>query len=174
MTVEFETERLVVRDWEHEDVERAFDLYSRWEVSRWLGAQPKVMESRDAAVRMVDRWAELNAAERIGGRWAVARKDDGVVAGTVLLIPLPDGQGEYEVGWHFHPDSWGNGYATESARATLDRGFARGLREAFAVVHPGNDASVAVCRRLGMQPMGRTDRYYQSVLELFRIGVDDD
>ena len=45
----------------------------------------------------------------------------------------------------------------------------RGVEEVFAVVRPDNTASLAVCRRIGMQPLGRTDRYYDSELELFRI-----
>lgn len=171
----FETDRLLVRNWAPADAERAYDLYSRWEVARWLGAEPRVMQSVDEAHRMVERWAGLNAVEPVGGRWAVVSKDDKVVAGTVLLVQLPDGDGEYEVGWHFHPDSWGRGYATESAQQSLARGFAH-LDEILAVVRPDNAASIAVCRRLGMTGLGRTRKYYQSELELFRIteeGADD-
>ncbi|MGW4898736.1 GNAT family N-acetyltransferase [Kitasatospora sp. NPDC004240] len=29
-----------------------------------------------------------------------------------MLLPLPDGDGEVEVGWHLHPEAWGQGYAT--------------------------------------------------------------
>jgi RimJ/RimL family protein N-acetyltransferase len=64
------------------------------------------------------------------------------------------------VGWHFHPDSWGRGYATESARAAVDRAFAAGLPEIYAVIHPGNDRSVAVTRRLGMTPIGVQSQWY--------------
>ena len=170
-TFAFQTERLVIRDWKPGDEERAFDLYSRWEVARLLGATPKALESPDQAVATIQRWAEANAAEAVGGRWAVQRKDNGEVAGTVLLVPLPVTEGEYEVGWHFHPDSWGNGFATESARGALDRAWARGLDEVFAVVRPENAASLAVCRRLGMEPLGQTDRYYETTLELFRIAA---
>jgi RimJ/RimL family protein N-acetyltransferase len=91
------------------------------------------------------------------------------VAGTVLLKPLPEGVGEVEVGWHLHPDSWGRGYATEAARAVVDRGFTAGLPEVYAVVRPGNARSMAVCRRLGMAPLGRMRRWYHVELEVFRL-----
>jgi RimJ/RimL family protein N-acetyltransferase len=91
------------------------------------------------------------------------------VAGTVILVPLPDGEGEFEVGWHFHPDAWGQGLASESAAAALQWGFAHGLPEILAVVRPDNTRSLAVCRRLGMEELGRTTKYYDAELELFRI-----
>ncbi len=162
------TERLVLRDWTTDEVDRAFDLYSRWEVMRWLGADPQPLEERDRARAMVERWAAVNAAEPVGGLWAAERRDTGVVTGTVLLVPLPDGDGEYEVGWHLHPDSWGHGFATEAARGVLDRAWERGLAEVFAVVRPDNDRSTAVCARLGMEDLGTTDRYYGATLRFFR------
>jgi RimJ/RimL family protein N-acetyltransferase len=85
------------------------------------------------------------------------------------LKPLPDGVGEVEVGWHLHPDSWGRGYATEAARAVIARGFSAGVPEVYAVVRPGNEASIAVCARLGMQPLGRFRRWYDVELETFRL-----
>ncbi len=43
------------------------------------------------------------------------------------------------------------------------------------MVRPDNVPSLAECRRIGMKALGRTDRYYGSELELFRIvpGVTD-
>ena len=164
----FETERCRVRDWRDSEAERALDLYRRWEVARWLGAVPQAMTDIEQAKRMIEQWGSANAEHEVAGRWAVERKADGVVAGTVLLVPLPDGDGEFEVGWHFHPDSWGQGLATESARGALAHGFGRGLAEVLAVVRPDNAASIAVCRRLGMEELGRTSKYYDTELELFR------
>jgi hypothetical protein len=37
------------------------------------------------------------------------------------------------------------------------------------VVKPENYPSIRVTQRLGMMPMGRTQRYYGAELELFRI-----
>jgi RimJ/RimL family protein N-acetyltransferase len=166
-----QTERLVIRPWTHSesDVDRIFDAYSRWEVVRFLGSVPKALQTREQADAAVDRWAVRSTPDGRFGVWGVQVRDTGVMAGTVLLVRLPDGGGgEVEVGWHFHPDSWGHGYATEAARAMLQKGFADGLSEIFAVVRPENEASLAVCRRLGMTPLGRTSRWYDVELEAFR------
>ncbi len=169
----YETDRLIVREWTHDpdDHARIFDIYSRWEVARWLGAQPRAMADAVEAVAVVDRWRVLHEGDRRFGCWAVQVRDTGTVAGTVLFKPLPNGTGEVEVGWHFHPDSWGYGYATESARGAVERGFAAGLPEVYAVVRPGNERSMAVCRRLGMAPLGRTTRWYEVELEAFRMAA---
>jgi len=169
----YETDRLIVREWTHDpdDHARIFDIYSQWEVARWLGAQPRVMADAVEAVAVVDRWRVLHEGDRRFGCWAVQVRDTGTVAGTVLFKPLPNGTGEVEVGWHFHPDSWGYGYATESARGAVERGFAAGLPEVYAVVRPGNERSMSVCRRLGMAPLGRTIRWYEVELESFRMAA---
>jgi RimJ/RimL family protein N-acetyltransferase len=74
-----------------------------------------------------------------------------------------------EVGWHLHPDAWGNGYATEAARAVVADAFSRGQRRIVAVTHPDNKPSHAVCRRVGMQHLGTTTRYMGTSCELFEL-----
>ena len=159
------TERLRLRAWttSADDVARLTDLYGRPEVTRWLG-NPKVPPAELPA-----RWAAVHAQDDRFGCWAIEAPADHRVAGTVLFKPLPNGVGEVEVGWHLHPDSWGHGYATEAARAVIDRGFEAGLLEVYAVVRPGNEPSLAVCRRLGMASLGRIRRWYDVELEAFRL-----
>jgi RimJ/RimL family protein N-acetyltransferase len=159
------TERLRLRAWTDSpaDLARLADLYGREEVTRWLGGGPSVPPEE-----LVARWAALHARDERFGCWAIERPDH-VVAGTLLFKPLPNGVGEVEVGWHLHPDSWGHGYATEAARAVIRRGFEAGLPEVYAVVRPGNEPSLAVCRRLGMAPLGRMTRWYDVELEAFRL-----
>jgi RimJ/RimL family protein N-acetyltransferase len=118
----------------------------------------------------------LSTSDESTGLWAAQVRSTGAVAGSILLLPLPEpadgpGAGEVEVGWHLHPDSWGHGYATEGARGALAHGFAGGLREIYAVVRPDNERSLAVCRRLGMEPLGLTSRWYDAELEAFRTAV---
>lgn len=159
------TERLRLRAWTHSpaDVARLTDLYGRPEVTRWLGGTPSVSPEE-----LVTRWSAVHERDARFGCWAIELAD-GTVAGTVLLKPLPGGVGEVEVGWHLHPDSWGHGYATEAARAVIARAFGAGLPEVYAVVRPGNEPSLAVCRRLGMAPLGRMRRWYDVDLEAFRL-----
>ena len=65
-----------------------------------------------------------------------------------------------QVGWYAHPDSVGNGYVTEAARAALVFGLASGLTEIRALTHTDNYPSIAVCRRLGMTDLGETEDWY--------------
>jgi RimJ/RimL family protein N-acetyltransferase len=159
------TERLRLRPWTTSpaDVARLTDIYSREEITRWVGGTPSVPPAE-----LVRRWAAVTALDKRYGCWAIERAD-GPPAGTVLFKPLPNGVGEVEVGWHLHPDSWGHGYATEAARAVIERGFGAGVPEVYAVVRLGNTASMAVCARLGMQPLGRLRRWYDVELEAFRL-----
>lgn len=159
------TERLRLRPWTASpaDLARLADIYSRDEVCRWIGGTPTVPPAE-----LVSRWAQVHALDDRHGCWAI-EAGGGPAAGTVLFKPLPNGVGEVEVGWHLHPDSWGHGYATEAARAVIGRGFDAGIPEVYAVVRPGNEASMAVCRRLGMALLGRIRRWYDVELEAFRL-----
>src|SRR5438132_1201310 len=125
-----ETERLILRPWSHDDAPRLLDILGRIEVMRWLGdGEPQLMKDLDEAHQRIDRFAERSAAEPLG-IWAIQPKAGGAPRGTLLLVTLPDADdGEVEIGWHLHPDSWGHGYATEGARAVLAHGFAAGLPE---------------------------------------------
>lgn len=57
-----------------------------------------------------------------------------------------------EIGWRLARPYWGNGYATEAARAVLDDGFGRlQLAEIVAFTVPANGRSRRLMRRLGMR-----------------------
>jgi RimJ/RimL family protein N-acetyltransferase len=165
-----ETERLRIRDWTPDDAPAALDIQSRVEVMRWLGdGPPQLCTDLDDARARIERWRGRDDPPL--GYWAIEVADDGDlhgrVIGSVLLVPLPNGDGAVEIGWHLHPDAWGHGYASEAARAVLARGFAGGLEEIHAVTHLGNDASQAVCRRIGMEHRGVVERWYDEPSEHF-------
>ena len=166
------TERLLIRPWRHEEAGRLLDILSRLEVVKWLGdGEPVLMASLDEAHARIDRYAERSDPPR--GQWAVERAADGVVVGTVLLLTLPNAEhGEVEIGWHLHPDSWGQGYASEAARAVLAHGFAAGLPEIIAVAHTTNDASIAVMRRIGMTDHGVVEKWYEEPSRCFAITAE--
>ena len=169
----FETDRLILRPWEPEDADFAFDLYSRWEVQRFIGNPPRVMTERAEAEERIRDWRQMN--HPVHAVWAVQLKGSGQLAGNLLLKSIPASgpslplqpSGDTEIGWHFHPDHWGHGFATEAAAAALDYAFASGLRRVVAVTAPANAASQKVCIRIGMRHLGQTPRYYNSLCELF-------
>jgi RimJ/RimL family protein N-acetyltransferase len=171
-----ETDRLIVREWNssENDIARRFDTYRRVEVVKWLGNATPLADLAQAAAAQAR--AEANYLKQLGryGVWAVQVRDSSIVAGSVLLMPMPDpsdgsaGAGEVEIGWHLHPDSWGKGYATEAAKAVLDYGFGLGLTEILAIAKPDNAPSIAVMRRIGMRHSGRTSRWYGMEAELYR------
>lgn len=169
-----ETDRLVIRPWRPDEADRMFDLLSRSEVVQGFGPAAKPMQRRDEAVAFIERYAAGLAADPRFGYWAAAERSSGIPAGTVVLKRLPDGDGEVEIGWHLHPDSWGKGLASEAAGALLARGFANGLEEVWAVTYLDNHRSIAVCRRIGMQLLGITQRWYHETNMMFWAGARDD
>lgn len=172
-----ETDRLILRPWEPEDADFAFDLYSRWEVQRFIGNPPQVMTERSQAEERISAWRLLD--DPVHAVWAVQIKESGQLAGNLLLKSIPASgeslplqpSGDTEIGWHFHPDHWGHGYASEAAAAALRYAFGSGLTRVVAVTAPANAASRKVCARIGMKHLGQTARYYNALCELFEANA---
>lgn len=171
------TERLLLRPWKTGDADFVYDMYSRWEVQRYLGRVPRVMPDLAEALAMIERWRNLDDPGH--GIWAIERRGtdgagDGQLVGTLLLKSIPASgepplqpSGDTEIGWHLHPDFWGHGYATEAASAVLQLALASGLEKVVAVTNPANTASQSVCRRIGLEHAGQTEKYYNTTCELF-------
>lgn len=88
------------------------------------------------------------------GLWAVELRNGGDVIGltglAVLEPDMPPAPG-VEIGWRLSPAAWGQGYASEAARAALAWGFANlDLKEIVAFTAQTNLRSQAVMRRIGM------------------------
>lgn len=165
----FVTERLVVRPWELDDLDAAYDIYSRPDVGRWL--ENPYVKSVDEMRSRLERWV-VPSGDPTYGFWAVLEKGVDRPVGSVLLRPLPGGE-DVEVGWHLHPEVWGKGYATEAGRGTARRAFDTGIEEVFAVIRPGNSRSRSVAQRIGMEYVGRTSKYYDVEMELYRLRPAD-
>jgi RimJ/RimL family protein N-acetyltransferase len=169
-----ETNRLIVRRYEPSDAPFVLDMYSRWDVVRFLGPAPKIMHDIEEASSAIERWRSISDSNPVLGRWAMTLRN-GEKVGTVLLkmAPLSSEQvpaplsGDHEIGWHLHPEHRGHGYATEAASAVLRRAFAGGVADVIALVHPENERSKQVAARLGMEYMGVTTRYYSVAADLY-------
>ena len=166
----FDTERLVVRSWHLADADAFFDIYRRWEVARWLGAAPRALETLDEAEARVTRWAELNRSGEVEGRWAVQRREDGRVLGTVLLVGCPTATASSRSAGTSTPTPGGTATPPRRPAARATGGSSVASTRSAPSCARATPPSVAVCARLGMEPLGRTSRYYDSELELFRSG----
>ncbi len=164
-----ETDRFVVRSWRLDEAARVLDIQSRVEVVKWLGdGEPVLMKDLDEARRRIRDYHDRSLSSPLG-IWAIVPRATRVPAGTVLLLELPNGAGEVEIGWHLHPDSHGHGYATEASGLVLARGFEAGLPEIHALTHTDNHPSQAVCGRLGMRDLGVMERWYDGPSQVYRV-----
>ena len=169
------TSRLLLRPWQLDDDLAALEIYGAPEVSRWLcPALPLITDGADMR-RLLGAWiAESDAAGLPLGRWAVTDRDSGDLIGGVALLPLPPGRTDLEIGWQVAPKLWGHGYGAEAGHAVAHQAFTNvGVSEVFGVVRPGNQRGVATARRVGMDWVGETDKYYNLTLEVYRLSKAD-
>jgi RimJ/RimL family protein N-acetyltransferase len=127
-------------------------IYSESVVWRYMGIGPTTTleESRERLERML-------GYQRDNGYtfWAVTLAGSGELIGDTGLIPLEGVGPEVEIGWRYASAHWGKGYATEAAAACRDLGFGRfGLERIYVDVHPQNERSQNVARKLGARRLG--------------------
>lgn len=167
-----ETVRLSLRRFTPDDADVVLDIFGRPEIARWSGTGVPITH-RDEAVDRIARQPERVGDHPAAGIFHVSTRDDGVARGMAVIVPIPPSEGvdrdDLEIGWHFLPDAWGRGYATEAARALVERAWAADVAELYAVTHPDNVRSQAVCGRLGMTDLGLRSDWYDKELRAFRL-----
>lgn len=148
--IEFETPRLLLRQWQAADREPFAAL----------NADPIVMAhfpaplTREESDEVADHCERL-IAERGWGAWATEKKATGEFIGFVgLHIPEDDLPMSpcVEILWRLAQAHWHQGFATEAARGALHIGFeVLQLPEIVSFTASSNTRSRAVMERLGMQ-----------------------
>jgi RimJ/RimL family protein N-acetyltransferase len=143
------TDRLIIRPWRDEDRLPVAAMHADPEVM-WDWERTFDRAESDAAV---DRYHA--SFERNGyGRFSVLDRRDGKFLGYCGIMPIPEGYPMapgVEIGWRFIRAAWGNGYATESARACLKHGFeCCGLTAVLSKTRHDNVRSQNVMKRLGL------------------------
>ncbi len=172
------TERLVVRDWEPSDVAAALAVFGDDRVARWLAPAAEAVADEAEMLELFEAWEREQVRqdgdlEEFVGRWALARKDDGVVVGALVLRTMPPHDADLEIAWQLAPEHWGHSYASEGVRGLAAWAFEQGAAEVFAVIRPGNERAEWIARRLGMEWVGETDKYYDLHLRAFRLRPSD-
>jgi RimJ/RimL family protein N-acetyltransferase len=149
----FRTARLVLRPYTTDDLDDVYDLHSRPEVTRYLLFDVRDRaQVREALAQRIEAGEPGREDERLRLALAVVLPQAGRVIGDVVLFSVSREHRTGEVGYIFHPDHAGHGYATEAARAMLGLGFdGFGLHRIIGRLDARNAASARVLEHLGMR-----------------------
>lgn len=148
------TRRLLLTEWDDEDVEQLAGIGTE-EVVRYLGGTPWTTDSARDSIAL---WRQIDA--RLGvTTWAVRQRDTAELIGTCGFAgtnaPWLRFDFVIEIGWTLARPWWGQGVATEAAQTALALGLARYARERIvSKCHIGNGASERVMHRIGMRRVG--------------------
>lgn len=169
--IRIETGRLILRPPRIGDFERYAELLGDAQAARYIGGQLPRAAAWRRFLQMPGAWAlqgfgMFSVVEKASGRW------------IGQIGPWkPEGWPGNEVGWSFHPDAWGRGYATEAGVAAIDWAFDNlGWDDIIHCIHPGNLASQRLAARLGSRNKGPAPLpapYEESPNEVWGQGRED-
>ena len=142
-----ETERLRLREFTLDDVSALHAVLGDPVAMQWYPA-PFDREG-------VKGWIERNIGRyRRDGHalWAMILKSSGEVIGDCwCVIQDVEGKKEMEIGYHVRRDLWGNGYATEAARACMEYAFKKArAKRVISMIRPENVNSKRVAEKNGL------------------------
>lgn len=144
----FETDRLIVRHFTSTDLDAFAALCADPQVMRYVGDGTTLSRAE------VQGWiavCQQKYANRGYGTSAVFEKRTGCFIGYCGVVRAP-GNDFDELVYVYHVAAWGQGYATEVARAMIAYVFEySSLDRMYATIHPENRASITVVEKLGFQ-----------------------
>jgi RimJ/RimL family protein N-acetyltransferase len=146
-----QTDRLLLRPFAATDFDALLAIQSRADVARYLYWDPRnAAEVRETLDTKVHATAIVAEGDHLS--LAVVLRESGELIGDCSLVWASAEHRQAEIGFLFHPDHHGHGYATEAAAALLALAF-DGLRahRVFGRLEARNTASARVLERLGMR-----------------------
>ena len=143
------TERLTLRSWRDSDREQFARMNADARVMEFLRG-PLAQEESDAMLDGI----EAHFKQYGFGLWAAELRRGRTFIGLIGL-EIPQFEAHYtpcvEIGWRLAAEHWGQGLATEGARAVIGYAFkSLGLNEIVATTVPANIRSRRVMEKLGM------------------------
>lgn len=153
---ELRTERLLLRAWRDEDLQPFAEMGADPEVMRYYSSALKRDQSAARVRKYLVEWGTQGL-----GKWAVEIPGVTPFAGAVGLSRVNFNvhfAPAVEVGWRIARPFWGQGYATEAARAALDWAFwPLDLHQVVAYTPLANSRSIRVMKKLRMRYAGDFD-----------------
>jgi RimJ/RimL family protein N-acetyltransferase len=146
-----ETERMLLRRFTPDDASNLHDLDSDPAVMRYLsGGEPTPREVIEEEI--LPRLTRYDERHPGFGFLAAIEKGSGDFVGWFSLRPTEEtGARQASLGFRLRQATWGQGYATEGARALIRLGFTElGVRRVVATTYEDNLASRRVMEKAGM------------------------
>ncbi|WP_201550120.1 GNAT family N-acetyltransferase [Psychrobacter fjordensis] len=157
-----ETERLYLRQWRASDFAIFAQMNADLEVMKYF---PKPLSPKVSDL-IANKCSQL-IKDKGWGFWAVSLKETDIFIGMVGLNEAHADMSfapAVEIAWRLHKDYWGQGYATEAARASLNFAFdTLGLDEVVAFTAVINEHSQLIMQRIGMS--NTQENFYHPMLE---------
>ena len=145
------TERLSLRRPNDDDADAIINVVGDWEVARRLARVPHPYGPADARFFL----ERIVPAEWV---WAITLRGSDTLLGAIGLTP-EEGADTAELGYWLSPAHWGQGIATEAARAVVSFGFeSLGLPLLTSGYFEDNPASGQVLKKLAFVETGRVMR----------------
>lgn len=150
--IRLETDRLIIRPFEMQDVEEVHQMLSDEEVMRYLPDEIKSSEETRSILDWLIECYRKNTPEHIVKlTLAVVLKENHRLIGWCGLGPVEFSPQEIEIYYGFSKDCWNRGIATEAAKAVLDFGFKTiKVDRIVALARPENVASARVIEKIGL------------------------
>ena len=144
-----ETDRLILRVPCAEDFDAFAEMQGHPDAARFIGGHVTRAEAWRRFLWQPGAWLIQGF-----GMFGVVEKASGLWMGQIGPW-RPEGWPGNEIGYAFHPRSWGKGYATEAGAAAIDWAFANlGWEDVIHCIDPANTASQALAQRLGSRNLG--------------------
>jgi [ribosomal protein S5]-alanine N-acetyltransferase len=161
----FETERLLIRQYEMNDFENFYLLNGDEDVMRYI----RPTQSKEKTFAFFIENIEYYKAFPAYGRWAMVEKSNKKFIGSFMLRPSTVIEGDIELGYSMFKNFWGNGFATESVFGGLDYAFKKlKLQTLIAITQLENIASQKVLLKSGFIQQDNIDDKGR-IVNLFRI-----
>lgn len=148
MTLPIFTDRLVLRNLTHNDIQDILEIISHPSVAR---VTSNIKANESGVKKYIDTQNSYQSFEM--DKYydlAIERIEDGKVVGLLGLMVEEYKQGM--IGWGLGVNYRGNGYATEGAKALISYGFSElNLHRIYAKTSSFNTASWQVMERVGMR-----------------------
>lgn len=148
-----ETDRLVIRAYQENDLLEAFELMQEKELYTFLPMDVMSLNDYKNLFSWLMKCYDISPKnDWFKYSFVITKKDDGRQIGWCGVGSLDFNHADKEVFYLIGKPFWGNGYASEAVQSLIEFCFNKlDLSELVAVVKPENNRSVSVIEKLGFE-----------------------